>query len=227
METVSIILDKFSIFMPKSLRDGAGRLKGRQAVPTDICAALLDPAKAFPISTAIAIEKSQPKNPVVGELYNYHGVYLSPFEVNGVRYAVFAAPEDLTKGSKRIVDGFDKVSQVLSGKKLWYCHIFQHYKTSDDLFDAIADESGLGKWVIPMNQTVEELFKNKDEGAFKDTFATARNVPHGYWSLTTCHVTPNWNSKWTTDFENGKSTPRNRNLYKMNFRMVRFERLEA
>jgi hypothetical protein len=132
----------------------------------------------------------------VGQLIAGRGIFVGawePKDQNGRSLAktfnVFAAPEDLTDSSgRKALLTFRQAAAQVSSLRNWHGHDGGTFENEAALCNALGKDFYNGEWFVPTGEfLIEGLYRNKNQGDLKGTFATK---PSGsddaswYWSCT-------------------------------------------
>ncbi len=144
-----------------------------------------------------------------GDLLEGEGVFLgrySPVDRQGRplnrTFNVFAAPEDACDvGGGPAMLQYKQMVAAVAELKEWHGHDGLYCKSDVDLYKCLDDGTYAGQWVIPPKELLDgrnveggivqldNMFKNKNIGAFKDSFMQVAidplYSPDWYWSCTT------------------------------------------
>jgi|MDSW01.1.fsa_nt_gb hypothetical protein len=112
-------------------------------------------------------------------------------------FKLFAAPSDLLKSSpfkrsEKIQKNFDDAIKYIAGLKNYYGHAgFNHHApglTPEEAFyKALKNNTYNGEWVLPTDEMLNILYKNRHRGQMRETFTTSSNgmdTSHIYASCT-------------------------------------------
>jgi hypothetical protein len=127
----------------------------------------------------------------IGEMVEGKGIYfgVEHLKETGKRYALFAAPEDLTDDTGKSIFTFAEAAREVAKRKNW--HGFDGGKRSDrQLHKDLASGAYDGTWFIPTLKQLKTLYRYRDLREFKGTFTTVQDpkprdkTPAAYWSCT-------------------------------------------
>jgi hypothetical protein len=143
----------------------------------------------------------------IGTLVEGKGIYAGrwePTDEHGISlkkvFDVYAAPEDLTdKRGQRIQTKFSKATKAVAKLKNFYGRDGAGLKDDKAILQAVRETNTekLGKWWIPTEEILRNIWQHKDVGLFKDLCREGYTT--AYWSSS---VNPKENS--VNDFEFGQ-----------------------
>jgi hypothetical protein len=147
----------------------------------------------------------RPPDPQIGELVPGKGIYAGIWEPKdrngrslGKIFDLYAAPKDIegSKG-KKILLTFNKAVRHVAGLRNWNGHDGSRLESDDAIYEAVraGRYADLEKWFIPTKDILtENVYKNKDTGAFKGTFTTASgsDLANWYWSSSELRENPSF-----------------------------------
>jgi hypothetical protein len=136
----------------------------------------------------------RPPDPQIGELVPGKGIYAGIWEPKdrngrslGRIFDLYAARKDIEdRDGRKIRLTFNEAARHVAGLRNWNGHDGINLENDEAIYNAVraGRYADLKKWFIPSKDILtENLYKNKDTGAFKDTFTTARGSDYAYyWS---------------------------------------------
>ncbi len=178
-------------------------------------------ADAFPIRKSIKGDAY--KGAIPGQMIAGEGIFLGKYEPKdkegkklGLRFNVFAAPEDLTNAmGKKDTFRYTEALQRINDLKDFHGYNGERYENDSALFTALKNGSYKGGWVIPPCELLigyrigeedlpsggvetvqaDNLFDHKSSGAFGVSFYTDPKLANFastqyYWSCTELRYKP-------------------------------------
>jgi|GEM_PF-2475762 len=142
----------------------------------------------------------------LGESVPGKGVYLGVWEPKdnsgrtlGKIFDIYAAPEDLRKGSGNLLLTFNNAVKHVASLRNFHSHDGGNFRNEKAILDAVRrNPASLEKWFIPTKELLDgktsggnkiqpaNLYDSREKGSFKNTFITKSGSGNArcYWSAT-------------------------------------------
>ena len=204
----------------------------------------------LPISTEILANPPEPPKPVfdpsqleVGKKIEGKGVYLGVWEPKdnsgrtlGKIFDIYAAPEDLRKGSGNLLFTFNDAVKHVAGLRNFHGHDGGNFGNEKAILDAVrSNPAALEKWFIPTKELLHgktsgrdkiqpaNLYDSREKGSFENTFITksGSDGTRWYWSCTERPDVPS--HVYVVAFSDGVVDWGHKDNYELSSRVVRAE----
>jgi len=198
------------------------------------------------LATIAGTRSDTVKVPQIGQTVAGKGIYMGVWEPKDrggnsltKKFAVYAAPEDLTDESgRKLVATFQDTARRITALRNWHGHDGGDFADDAALYRGLADGSAAGKWFIPTRDLMAgtdldgNTVQNDNLVAHKDKLGEiitsregcdTRDYPNYYWTLAehrdiSTHV-------WCARLADGVGGWGNRGYGRMSYRPLRVEAL--